>query len=225
MSMDTFLQLEVMLPHEEMLEKGPSRPPKTTQHPFLSRLGLCGARFYRHRSISGHSIAAERAFKSSLRATAGGKGPAIRFPKTDALLAGLIYEWTPPLGDRVFFLSHQWTSFAHPDPLGEQLRCAQTAFTTIREGGLRTLFKTNHEWLNFNRKEARLPTSSPRSLARSPDPSQSSSALPRAVGATAHNVFADERPFATITFKKIPLEQNGNTQDKTCRNRIENTCL
>ena len=43
MSMDTFLQLEVMLPYEEMLEKGPSRPPKTTQHPFLSRLGLCGA--------------------------------------------------------------------------------------------------------------------------------------------------------------------------------------
>ena len=52
-------------------------PASQTQHP-LSRLGLCGARSCRHRSISGHSIAAERALKSSLRTTAGGKGPEIR---------------------------------------------------------------------------------------------------------------------------------------------------
>ena len=40
----------------------------------LSRLGLCGAHSYRRRPIPGHSIAVVGALKSSLWATAGGKG-------------------------------------------------------------------------------------------------------------------------------------------------------
>ena len=34
----------------------------------------------------------------------------------------------------VFFLSHQWTSFDHPDPTGEQLRCIQRQLLKMLEG-------------------------------------------------------------------------------------------
>ena len=42
--------------------------------PSLSRLDLCGAHCEGHGSMPGHSIAVVRALKSSLLATAGGKG-------------------------------------------------------------------------------------------------------------------------------------------------------
>ena len=34
----------------------------------------------------------------------------------------------------IFFLSHQWTSFGHPDPTGEQLRCMQRQVLKMLEG-------------------------------------------------------------------------------------------
>ena len=34
----------------------------------------------------------------------------------------------------VFFVSHQWTSFTHPDPTGEQLRCFQRQLLKMLEG-------------------------------------------------------------------------------------------
>ena len=34
----------------------------------------------------------------------------------------------------IFFLSHQWTSFDHPDPTGEQLRCMQRQVLKMLEG-------------------------------------------------------------------------------------------
>jgi len=34
----------------------------------------------------------------------------------------------------VFFFSHQWTSFDHPDPSGEQLRCMQRQVLKMLEG-------------------------------------------------------------------------------------------
>ena len=34
----------------------------------------------------------------------------------------------------VFFLSHQWSSFEHPDPTGEQLRCMQRQVLKMLEG-------------------------------------------------------------------------------------------
>ena len=50
---------------------GPVQP---SPQPFLARVNLCGAHASFHRPIPGHSIAAVRALKSSLWATAGGKG-------------------------------------------------------------------------------------------------------------------------------------------------------
>ena len=38
----------------------------------------------------------------------------------DMLAEGKVFEWTPSMG-RVWFMSHQWTSFSHPDPASEQL--------------------------------------------------------------------------------------------------------
>lgn len=65
-----------------------------------------------------------------------------------------VFQWTPDMGDRVFFLSHQWTSFSHPDPLGEQLRCAQQVLRTIEAGKLRDIFATEEEYNAYFHKEA-----------------------------------------------------------------------
>ena len=42
----------------------------------------------------------------------------------DMLAEGKVFKWTPSMG-RVWFMSHQWTSFSHPDPAAEQLTVAQ----------------------------------------------------------------------------------------------------
>ena len=36
--------------------------------------------------------------------------------------------------DGVIFVSHQWTSFSHPDPAGNQLRALQTQIRTLMKG-------------------------------------------------------------------------------------------
>ena len=36
--------------------------------------------------------------------------------------------------DEVIFVSHQWTSFSHPDPAGNQLRALQTQIRTLSKG-------------------------------------------------------------------------------------------
>ena len=36
--------------------------------------------------------------------------------------------------DEVIFVSHQWTSFSHPDPAGNQLRALQTQIRTLMKG-------------------------------------------------------------------------------------------
>ena len=57
------------------------------------------------------------------------------------------------MGDRVFFISHQWTSFSHPDPKGEQLRTAQQLLRTIGDGKLRDIFATQEEYEAYYYKE------------------------------------------------------------------------
>ena len=37
---------------------------------------------------------------------------------------GLIHEYKPGSGEKVFFLSHQWLSFKHPDPALHQVRAS-----------------------------------------------------------------------------------------------------
>ena len=64
-----------------------------------------------------------------------------------------VFEWQPEMG-RVFFLSHQWTSFSHPDPESEQLCVAQTFLGKVGKGQLRSLFSTEEEWLAFHYKES-----------------------------------------------------------------------
>ena len=54
---------------------------------------------------------------------------------------------------RVFFLSHQWTSFSHPDPESEQLKVAQEFLGKVKEGRIKELFATEEEWLAFHHKE------------------------------------------------------------------------
>ena len=41
-----------------------------------------------------------------------------------------VIEWTPELGPLVF-ISHQWSSFTHPDPSGDQFRALQTLVKCI----------------------------------------------------------------------------------------------
>jgi hypothetical protein len=71
----------------------------------------------------------------------------------DLIATGEVFEWTPDMG-RVFFLSHQWTSFSHPDPKSEQLKVAQSFLTKVAEGKIRSLFATEEEWLAFHYKES-----------------------------------------------------------------------
>ena len=70
----------------------------------------------------------------------------------DMIKDNLVFEWTPEMG-KVFFLSHQWTSFSHPDPEGEQLDVAQGFLSKVGEGKIRSLFATKEEWLAFHQKE------------------------------------------------------------------------
>ena len=79
--------------HHDALPLACAVPELTTdtpaRHATIPRLGLRGAHsFKRQRTLPGHAIAAVRAFKSSLSARTGGKGPEIRPPKR--LFAGLL---------------------------------------------------------------------------------------------------------------------------------------
>lgn len=47
---------------------------------------------------------------------------------------GKLMEWTPELNRPVFFLSHQWLSFKHPDPLMEQVHSFQALLKTLKTG-------------------------------------------------------------------------------------------
>jgi len=70
----------------------------------------------------------------------------------DMIKDKLVFEWKPDMG-KVFFLSHQWTSFDHPDPEGEQLEVVQGFLAKVGEGKIKSLFATKEEWLAFHYKE------------------------------------------------------------------------
>jgi len=71
----------------------------------------------------------------------------------DMLAEGKVFEWKPAMG-RVWFMSHQWTSFSHPDPAAEQLTVAQKLVKTIMDGKARSIFATEEEWQGYITREA-----------------------------------------------------------------------
>ena len=71
----------------------------------------------------------------------------------DMLAEGLVFEWEPWMG-RVWFMSHQWTSFSHPDPGSEQLDVAQQLMKTVMAGKMRDIFATEEEWQGYITREA-----------------------------------------------------------------------
>lgn len=74
-------------------------------------------------------------------------------PYEEMIASGDVFEWNKAMGG-VFFLSHQWTSFSHPDPMSEQLDVAQKFLGKIRDGKIRSLFATDEEWKAFHYKES-----------------------------------------------------------------------
>lgn len=54
----------------------------------------------------------------------------------------------------MFFLSHQWTSFDHPDHTGAQLATAKAVFQDIAKGKIADLFVTPKEWEDWSLKDA-----------------------------------------------------------------------
>ena len=77
----------------------------------------------------------------------------VMLPYEDLIESGDVFEWTPEMG-KVFFLSHQWTSFSHPDPKSEQLTVAQEFLSKVAAGKIKSLFATEEEWLAFHYKES-----------------------------------------------------------------------
>jgi len=57
-------------------------------------------------------------------------------PHQDLLKEGVIVEWTPSMHGRTFFVSHQWTSFNHPDPTNDQLQTLQAVLGRLERGEL-----------------------------------------------------------------------------------------
>ena len=56
-------------------------------------------------------------------------------PHQDALEAGMLTAYDPAtMSDKVLFISHQWTSWYHPDPKGEQLRALKYSLKELMEG-------------------------------------------------------------------------------------------
>ena len=55
-------------------------------------------------------------------------------PHQDLLKAELLTEIKSSMDVEVLFISHQWTSFTHPDPTGEQLSALQAVITKLLEG-------------------------------------------------------------------------------------------
>ena len=59
-------------------------------------------------------------------------------PHQELLKDGHLKEWTAECASSTFFISHQWTSFSHPDPKGAQLRALQAVLRKLAKGGWST---------------------------------------------------------------------------------------
>ena len=57
-------------------------------------------------------------------------------PHQELLKEGVIVEWAPSMRGRTFFVSHQWTSFDHPDPTNDQLETLQSVLGRLARGDL-----------------------------------------------------------------------------------------
>ena len=59
-------------------------------------------------------------------------------PHQTLLAKGLLKQWDESM-TKIFFLSHQWTSFNHPDASGDQLRSFQRVLRRMMAGSLPTV--------------------------------------------------------------------------------------
>lgn len=66
-------------------------------------------------------------------------------PHEEMLANGRVVEWSPDKHGPCHFLSHQWSSYAHPDPEGEQLACIQSVLRRIMAGEMGEMFATARE--------------------------------------------------------------------------------
>ena len=57
-------------------------------------------------------------------------------PHQELLKEGVIVKWTPAMRGRTFFVSHQWTSYTHPDPTNDQLETLQALLGRLARGEL-----------------------------------------------------------------------------------------
>ncbi|KAH8098657.1 hypothetical protein JL720_1616 [Aureococcus anophagefferens] len=74
-------------------------------------------------------------------------------PYEELLAEGKIFEWDEAKGP-VFFLSHQWTSFDHPDHTGLQLATAKAVFRGLAAGDVVDRFTSEKEWEDWSLKDS-----------------------------------------------------------------------
>jgi len=74
-------------------------------------------------------------------------------PYEELLAEGKIFEWDEARGP-VFFLSHQWTSFDHPDHTGLQLATAKAVFRGLAAGDVVDRFTSEKEWEDWSLKDS-----------------------------------------------------------------------
>ncbi|KAH8052474.1 hypothetical protein JL722_10017 [Aureococcus anophagefferens] len=74
-------------------------------------------------------------------------------PYEELLAEGKIFEWDEAKGP-VFFLSHQWTSFDHPDHTGIQLATAKAVLRGLAAGDVVDRFTSEKEWEDWSLKDS-----------------------------------------------------------------------
>ena len=57
-------------------------------------------------------------------------------PHQELLAAGKLKKYDESMRGKIFFCSHQWVSYVHPDPDGEQLKALQEVITKLAAGKL-----------------------------------------------------------------------------------------
>jgi len=90
--------------------------------------------------------------------------PVQEFLQMDTLLPhqtlkqqGKLVEWTPQLDGTVFFMSHQWLAYGHPDPEMEQVKTFQELLRNLGEGKVDVPLAMVHK-CNFDTGMATMPS-------------------------------------------------------------------
>jgi len=80
-------------------------------------------------------------------------------PHEEMQQKGRVHQWKRGDGP-IIFLSHQWTSFSHPDHTNKQLHTVQAVLRAIIRGEMADLFTDPFEWRAFARANAPFTTTS-----------------------------------------------------------------